>query len=110
MSIFNTSPEAVSMPNSFSLLRAAQKNRCEALCYEAGGTRRGFPSPQRIESHQNVLPILSQYLRDFSDEHTSARLESCPRADAASVARMERSEIRGGIDASRQPRITLRSI
>jgi hypothetical protein len=28
----------------------------------------------------------------------------------ASVARMERSEIRGGIDASRQSRITLRSI
>jgi hypothetical protein len=28
----------------------------------------------------------------------------------ASIARMERSEIRGGIDASRQSRITLRSI
>jgi hypothetical protein len=40
----------------------------------------------------------------------SSLLIFLPVEIGASVARMERSEIRGGVDASRQSRITLRSI
>src|SRR5580698_8411241 len=40
----------------------------------------------------------------------SSLLIFLPVEIGASVARMERSEIRGGIDTSRQSRITLRSI
>jgi len=47
------------------------------------------------------MATLSRYA--FSQSSTTCTI-------SASVARMERSEIRGGVDASRQSRITLRSI